>query len=66
MTRKVPASSIPVTADHFTRDIAWMLKVDYEDEILGRTVCHVGLTAESTLIEIPRGKAVRRAKPSAS
>jgi cell division protein FtsA len=52
----VLASSIPVTADHFTRDIAWMLKVDYEDaEILKQQYgcAMLGLTAESTLIEIP-------------
>ena len=50
------ASSIPVTADHFTRDIAWMLKVDYEDaESLKQQYgcAMLGLTAESTLIEIP-------------
>ena len=50
------ASSIPVTADHFTRDIAWMLKVAYEDaESLKQQYgcAMLGLTAESTLIEIP-------------
>ena len=50
------ASSIPVTADHFTRDIAWMLKVSYEDaeSLKQQSGCAVlGLTAESTLIEIP-------------
>ena len=50
------ASSIPVTADHFTRDIAWMLKVTYEDaESLKQQYgcAMLGLTAESTLIEIP-------------
>jgi cell division protein FtsA len=50
------ASSIPVTADHFTRDIAWMLKVDYEDaESLKQQYgcAMLGLTAESTLIEVP-------------
>ena len=50
------AASIPVTADHFTRDIAWMLKVSYEDaESLKQQYgcAMLGLTSESTLIEIP-------------
>src|SRR5689334_13629798 len=54
--RLVLASSIPVTADHFTRDIAWMLKVSYEDaECLKQQYgcAMLGLTAESTLIEVP-------------
>ena len=62
------ASSIPVWGDHFTRDIAEMFKVTYEDaECLKQEYgCALrGLTADSTLIiEFPRrkGRAPREAR----
>jgi cell division protein FtsA len=63
------ASSIPVWADHFTRDIAEMFKVTYEDaECLKQEYgCALrGLTADSTLIEVPspEGRAPREARRS--
>jgi cell division protein FtsA len=65
----VLASSLPVTADHFTRDIAWMLKVDYDDaESLKQQYgcAMLGLTSESTLIEIPsaEGRPAREGRRS--
>ena len=60
------ASSIPISADHFTRDMAIGLTVTYEDaERLKRDYgCAVmGLTSESSLIELPSpdGRAPREA-----
>jgi cell division protein FtsA len=52
------ASSIPISADHFTRDVAIGLNVTYEDaEQLKRDYgCAVlGLTSEHSLIELPSG-----------
>ncbi|MEQ1884117.1 MAG: cell division protein FtsA [Bryobacteraceae bacterium] len=50
------ASSIPVWADHMTRDIAAMFRVTYEDaECLKQEYgcALLGLTADSSLIEVP-------------
>jgi cell division protein FtsA len=60
------ATSIPIGADHFTRDISWLLKVNYEDaECLKREYGHavVGLEADHSLIEIPtaEGRGMREA-----
>jgi cell division protein FtsA len=60
------ASSISVSADHFTRDVAFGLTVSYEDaEHLKREYgCAIlGLTSDSTLIEVPslEGRASREA-----
>jgi len=62
----VLAKSIPICADHFTRDVAFGLKVTYEDaERLKREYgCAIlGLTADNLLIEIPslEGRAPREA-----
>ena len=58
---------MPISADHFTRDIGYVFKVSYEDaEALKQQYgCAItGLTAESTLIEIPMadGRPSREAK----
>lgn len=63
------ASSIPVWGDHFTRDVAEIFKVTYEDaECLKQEYgCALrGLTADSTLIEVPspEGRAPREARRS--
>src|SRR5580698_1619426 len=63
------ASSIPVWADHFTRDIATIFKVTYEDaECLKQQYgcALLGLTADSTLIEVPspEGRPPREARRS--
>lgn len=60
------ATAIPVASDHMTRDLSWLLKVDYEDaENLKRQYgCAVaGLVAESTMIDVPtaEGRGVREA-----
>jgi cell division protein FtsA len=60
------AASIPISADHFTRDVAYGLTVSYEDaENLKREYgCAIlGLTADSSLIEVPspEGRAPREA-----
>jgi cell division protein FtsA len=60
------ATSIPIGADHFTRDISWLLKVNYEDaELLKREYGHavVGLELDNSLIEIPtpEGRGTREA-----
>jgi cell division protein FtsA len=50
------ASSLPVWSDHFTRDVASVFKVTYEDaECLKQQYgcALLGLTADSTLIEVP-------------
>ena len=64
--RLLLASSVPVAADHLTRDVAYMFKIPYEDaECLKHQYgcAMLGLTAESTLIEIPslEGRAPREA-----
>lgn len=49
-------SSIPIAGDHFTRDISAVFKVTYEDaENLKRQYgcALLGLTADSSLIEVP-------------
>jgi len=63
----VLATGLPISADHFTRDIGYVFKVSYEDaEALKQQYgCAItGLTAESTLIEIPMadGRPSREAK----
>jgi cell division protein FtsA len=60
----VLASNIPVTADHLTRDVAYMLRIAYEDaESLKQQYgcAMLGLSAESTIIEVPspEGRAPR-------
>ena len=53
------ASSLAVSGDHFTRDVAIGLTVSYEDaESLKREYgCAIlGLTADSSLIEVPAGE----------
>jgi len=62
----VLARSLPVSADHFTRDVAWVLKVSYEDaeKIKREYGCAIlGLTADNSLIEVPspEGRAPREA-----
>jgi cell division protein FtsA len=52
----VLAKSLPISADHFTRDVAWVLKVSYEDaeRIKREYGCAIlGLTADNSLIEVP-------------
>jgi cell division protein FtsA len=63
------ASSLPVWADHLTRDIATIFKVSYEDaECLKQQYgcALLGLTSDSTLIEVPspEGRAPREARRS--
>jgi cell division protein FtsA len=65
----VLASNLPVSSDHLTRDIAWMFKVTYEDaeSLKQQYGCAVmGLTAESSLIEVPslEGRPSREARRS--
>jgi cell division protein FtsA len=60
------AASVPVWGDHFTRDIAFMLKVSYEDaeRLKSEYGCAVlGLTADNSFIEVPsaEGRAPREA-----
>lgn len=60
------ATSIPLGADHFTRDISWLLKVNYEDaENLKREYgCVItGTESDSSLVEIPsaEGRGMREA-----
>lgn len=50
------AASIPIAGDHFTRDIAWVLTVSYEDaeRLKLEYGCALqGLTGESSYIEVP-------------
>jgi cell division protein FtsA len=56
------AAAVPVSADHFTRDVAWGLRVKhglsltYEDAESLKRECGcaiVGLTADNSLIEVP-------------
>src|SRR5580700_8617291 len=63
------ASSLPVWADHLTRDIAAIFKVTYEDaECLKQQYgcALLGLTSDSSLIEVPspEGRAPREARRS--
>lgn len=61
------ASSIPIWADHLTRDIAAIFKVSYEDaeELKQQYGCALlGLTAESSFIEIPSEDGLREARRS--
>ena len=60
------ATAIPVGSDHMTRDLSWLLKVNYEDaENLKRQYgCAVaGLVSESTMVDVPtaEGRGVREA-----
>ena len=60
------ATSIPIGADHFTRDVSWLLKVNYEDaENLKREYgCAItGTESDNSYIEIPsaEGRAMREA-----
>ncbi len=53
------AASIPISGDHFTRDVAWGLCVSYEDaerlkEEYGCAM--LGLTSDNALIEVPSGE----------
>lgn len=50
------ATALPVGGDHFTRDVSYLLKVNYEDaENLKREYGYAmtGLTSDHSLIEIP-------------
>jgi cell division protein FtsA len=63
------AATLPVAGDHFTRDISYILKVNYDDaEHLKREYGHAvsGLEADNALIEIPspEGRAPREAPRS--
>ncbi|MEP7353369.1 MAG: cell division protein FtsA [Acidobacteriota bacterium] len=67
--RLVLASNVAMTADHFTRGIAYDFKISYEDaESLKQQYgcAMLGLTSESTLIEIPsaEGRPSREARRS--
>jgi cell division protein FtsA len=60
------AASLPVGGDHFTRDVSWLLKVNYEDaESLKREYgCAItGTESDHSLIEIPtaEGRGTREA-----
>ncbi len=60
------ATSIPVGADHFTRDISWLLKVNYDDaENLKREYgsAITGTGSDNSLVEIPsaEGRGMREA-----
>ncbi|HEY7303890.1 MAG TPA: cell division protein FtsA [Bryobacteraceae bacterium] len=60
------ATAVPVGADHFTRDISWLLKVNYEDaENLKREYgcATTGAVSDNSLVEIPsaEGRAMREA-----
>lgn len=60
------ATAIPIAADHMTRDVSWLLKVNYEDaESLKREYgCAItGLASDHSLIEVPsaEGRAMREA-----
>jgi cell division protein FtsA len=63
------ATALPVGGDHFTRDVSYLLKVNYEDaENLKREYgCALtGLTSDHSLIEIPspEGRGMREAPRS--
>lgn len=61
------ATSLPVWGDHFTRDVAFVLKISYEDAERLKTeygCAMLGLTADNSLIEVPspEGRAPREAR----
>lgn len=63
------ATTLPLGGEHFTRDVSWLLKVNYEDaENLKREYgCALtGLVPEHSLIEIPsaEGRGLREAPRS--
>jgi cell division protein FtsA len=63
------ATTLPLGAEHFTRDVSWLLKVNYEDaENLKREYgcAQTGLVSEHSLIEIPsaEGRGLREAPRS--
>jgi cell division protein FtsA len=67
--RMLLGSNLEVASDHLTRDIAWIFKVSYEDaECLKQQYgcALLGLTADSSLIEVPspEGRAPREARRS--
>ncbi|HLJ13637.1 MAG TPA: cell division protein FtsA [Bryobacteraceae bacterium] len=50
------AATLPVAGDHFTRDIAWLLKVSYDDaeRLKQEYGCALlGLTGDTSFIEVP-------------
>jgi cell division protein FtsA len=54
------STSLPIWGDHFTRDIAYIFKISYEDaETLKREYgcAMLGLTADNSLIEVPSTEA---------
>lgn len=59
----IHATTVPAGGDHFTRDIAWLLKVAYEDaETLKRQYGTVtGIVGDNSLLELPspEGRAPR-------
>ncbi len=60
------AASLPIGADHFTRDVSWLLKMNYEDaENLKREYgCAItGNESDNSLLEIPtaEGRGMREA-----
>jgi cell division protein FtsA len=60
------ATTLPLGAEHFTRDVSWLLKVNYEDaENLKREygVAQTGLVPEHSVLEIPaaEGRGMREA-----
>ncbi len=60
------ATSLPLGAEHFTRDVSWLLKVNYEDaESLKREYGYAitGTESDNSLVEIPsaEGRAMREA-----
>jgi cell division protein FtsA len=63
------ATTLPLGAEHFTRDVSWLLKMNYEDaENLKREYgcAQTGLVSEHSLIEIPsaEGRGLREAPRS--
>lgn len=63
------ATAIPLGGDHFTRDVSWLLKVNYEDaENLKREYgCALtGTVSDHSLVEIPsaEGRGIREAPRS--
>jgi len=60
------AKSLPISSDHFTRDVAFGLKVQYEDAErlkMEYGCAMLGLTSDNSLIEVPspEGRAMREA-----
>ncbi|MBV8865882.1 MAG: cell division protein FtsA [Acidobacteriaceae bacterium] len=60
------AASLPIGADHFTRDVSWLLKMNYEDaESLKREYgCAItGTESDHSVLEIPtaEGRGMREA-----